>query len=329
MQKPLDFLAIGDITTDAFIRLSHAHVVDSMDHHAKELCVSFGDKIPYESVDIIRGVGNSPNAAVASAKLGLRSAIITHVGDDQNGKECIEALTSQGVSDEFVKINKGIETNYHYVLWYGQERTILVKHHEFPYELPNLTITPRWIYLSSMGENSLPYHMAIARYVTEHPDVKLAFQPGTFQMKLGVEKLADIYKHTEVFFCNVEEARLILKTDIDDKKELMKMIAAFGPKIVVITDGINGAYAYDGTDTWFMPIYPHEPYERTGAGDAFSSTFTSALALGKTIDEALLWGPVNAMSVVSDIGAQRGLLTKAQIADYLAKAPADYIPKKI
>ena len=51
------------------------------------------------------------------------------------------------------------------------------------------------------------YHLEIAEYLKSHPNTKLAFQPGTFQMKLGTEVLGDIYARTEIFFCNVEEAQ--------------------------------------------------------------------------------------------------------------------------
>ena len=47
----------------------------------------FGDKVPYESVNVIPAVGNSPNAAVAStARLGLSTALMTNMGDDQTVK---------------------------------------------------------------------------------------------------------------------------------------------------------------------------------------------------------------------------------------------------
>ena len=87
----------------------------------------------------------------------------------------------------------------------------------------------------------------------------------------------------------------------------------------------------DGKNTYFMPTYPDEkpPYERTGAGDAFSSTFVSALALGKTPLEALLWGPVNSMSVVQYIGAQEGLLSREKLEKYLKTAPENYRPQKL
>jgi ribokinase len=104
---------------------------------------------------------------------------------------------------------------------------------------------------------------------------------------------------------------------------------ALGPKNIVLTDGINGAYAYDGTHAWFMPIYPHTPFERTGAGDAYASTIVSALALGKTLEDALRWAPINSMSVVQQVGAQKGLLTRQKLEEYLSKAPEDYKIKQI
>jgi len=74
---------------------------------------------------------------------------------------------------------------------------------------------------------------------------------------------------------------------------------------------------------------PKPPYERTGAGDAFSSTFVTALALGKDVRTALRWAPINSMSVVQQVGARAGLLTVAELEKYLASAPADYQPKII
>jgi sugar/nucleoside kinase (ribokinase family) len=190
---------------------------------------------------------------------------------------------------------------------------------------------PKWLYFSSLGENSLEFHAQVVEYLKAHPSVKLAFQPGTFQMKLGKEKLKEIYAHTYVFFCNKEEAQRILEIKEDDIKKLLQAIGALGPKIVAITDGVNGAHAFDGKEMYSMRLYPDPkpPISRTGAGDAFSSTFTVALALGKDIKEALRWGPVNSMSVVQGIGARAGLLTREKLEEYLAKAPEDYQPQPL
>ena len=330
--KNFDFVAIGDITTDAFIKLSDddADIRKSKDGSKTQICLNFGDKIEYDSVTEIPAVGNSPNASVSAHRLGLNSALVTNLGDDYNGEKMIKALEKEGVHKDFVKIHKGKESNYHYVLWYEEERTILVKHHEYEYNLPDIG-KPKWIYLSSLGENSLPFHSEIAKYVKDNPEINLSFQPGTFQMRLGYEKLKDIYEVSGLFFSNLQEAQRILKTDENDIKKLLESMRALGPKIVVITDGPKGAFAYDGTDMWQMPMYPDPapPVDRTGAGDSFSSTVTSALALGKTLPEALSMGPINSMSVVQHVGAQEGLLTMEKLQQFLADAPDNYKPVKI
>ncbi len=318
----IDVLAIGDIVIDAFIKLKDAHVHCNIDKEGCELCLRFGDKIPYESVTVVPSVGNSPNAAVSAARLGLKSALMTNLGDDQHGKDCLAVLEKEKVDTTFVKTNPGKNTNYHYVLWYDIDRTILVKHQSYERSLLNLEeYFPSWIYLSSMGEDSLDFHKEILNYLKNHENVKLAFQPGTFQIKLGKEVLKEIYARTEIFFCNLEEAERILGIENKDILTLSKGIHALGPKIVSISDGGNGAYVYIDDELWHIPIYKDEipPLERTGAGDAFSSTITCALALGKTPLEALAWGPINSMSVIQKIGAQEGLLSREKLEEYLKK----------
>ena len=316
--------------TDAFLRIKQASIYYDREDKEEKICLTNGSKIPYESVTVIPSVGNSPNAAAAATKLGLKTALVTNLGDDKFGQECIEELRERGIDTTFVSIQDGKASNYHYVLWHEAERTILIKHEEYDYILPDIG-TPKWIYFSSVGENSMDYHHAISRYLIDHPETKLAFQPGTFQIKLGYEKLKDLYEVSSAFFCNKEEAQLILKSDETDTANLARHMSERGPKISVITDGPNGAYAYDGINTWFMPIYPDPapPYERTGAGDGFSSTFTSALALGLSVEDALRWAPIQSMSIVQKIGAQEGQLTRAELEKYLADAPENYYPRKI
>lgn len=328
--EQFDFIAVGDITTDAFIRLKDASVNCDINKENCTLSMRFGDKIPFEFDVVVPAVGNSPNAAVSAARLGLKTALVTNLGDDENGARCIEALQKEKVDVSFVKKEADKKSNYHYVLWYDDDRTILIKHEDYAYELPDIG-APKFIYLSSLGERSLPLHDALANYLEKNPDVKLAFQPGTFQMKFGANRLERIYKRTEVFFANKEEYQRILETKEEEPAVLLAKMHELGPKTVVLTDGPNGAYASDGVKKIFMPPYPDPkpPYERTGAGDAFASTLTAALVLGKTLDEALSWGPINSMSVVQKIGAREGLLSQKEILDYLEKAPADYKPKEI
>lgn len=328
--KNIDILAIGDIVVDAFIRMNDAEVKCDEQNENCKLCVRYGDKVPYESVEVCYAVGNSANAAVSASRLGLSSALYAYVGGDQNGKDSISSLQKDGVETKYVNVDDNNKTNYHYVLWYDVDRTILVKHEHYKYDF-KVDETPKWIYLSSLGDNTFDFQMQIVDFVESHPETKLAFQPGTFQIKMGKEKLERIYKNTEIFFCNVEEAQHILGETSRDLSTLMKGINSLGPKTVVITDGFNGAYAFEANtgDMWFMPVYPHTPFERTGAGDAYASTVVSILAQGKTLSDALTWAPINSMSVVMQVGAQKGLLTPEKIEEYLAKAPEDYKIKKL
>ena len=335
MEQEYDFIAVGDTVTDAFIRIAQAsvmHTEDAQGNVDEELCLVNGAKIPYEFAKVIAGVGNSANAAVSASRLGLKAALVSDVGGDDQGKEIIAELGKNSVAGNFIRVHPDKVSNYHYVLWHRAERTILIKHEEYDYKLPDFG-TPRWMYFSSVGENSLEYHKEISAYLALHPTVKLAFQPGTFQIKLGAETLKELYAHTEIFFCNVEEARIILKTTEGNPGKLPKMMSALGPKISVITDGPKGAYAYDARSgkSFFMPPYPDPkpPYERTGAGDAFASTLTVALALGLPLETALQWGPISSMSVVQYVGAQEGLLTRPALEKYLAERPEDFVAKEI
>ncbi len=103
------------------------------------------------------------------------------------------------------------------------------------------------MYLTSVAANTLPYHMEIADYLDANPKIKLCFQPGTFQMKLGLEELKRIYARTDLLVVNLEEARRLLGMDEkSDIKFLMKSLADRGPKLVAITNSISGSYLFDG-----------------------------------------------------------------------------------
>ncbi|PIR82747.1 hypothetical protein COU20_00660 [Candidatus Kaiserbacteria bacterium CG10_big_fil_rev_8_21_14_0_10_59_10] len=325
MADKLDFIAFGDITTDAFIRLKNARVHCKINDEDCEICMPFGTKIPFESVTEVLAVGNGPNAAVACARLGLQSGLVAHVGGDANGEACLAALKERGISTEFIERHPDLRTNYHYILQYEAERTILIKHELYPYKLPQFPAPPAWFYLTSLPEESLEYQLDIARYAAEN-GVKLAFQPGTYQLKLGPEKLADVYRAAEIFFCNKEEAQLILGTKESDTKNLLAGIHDLGPKIPVITDGRNGSYILDETGAYHAPMYPDPapPVSRTGAGDATAATTVAYIIKGLEPKEALLRGLINAAAGVQAVHVQLGTLREEELEEWYGRRPADF-----
>jgi len=325
----MEFLAIGDIVTEPFIRLKDARVHCNINDKDCEICMRWGDKVPYEFSTVCAAVGNASNAAVTAARLGLSSALRAYVGRDAYGAECIEVLRKEGVDTAYVVTQDGKRTNYHYVLWFESQRTILVKHEEFDYCVPALASEPVWIYFSSLAANALPYHNALLEWLKKYPQAKVAFQPGTFQIQMGKEALAEIYQRSDIFFCNKEESERILGLPTgQDIKQLLTQIKALGPKIAVITDDKRGCYAIDEQGAMLRcPRYPDpkEPYEITGAGDALASTTVAALSLGLPLDEALRWGSANASAVIQEIGAQKGLLTRAQVEERVKNPPVEFL----
>ncbi|HVX58264.1 MAG TPA: carbohydrate kinase family protein [Candidatus Saccharimonadales bacterium] len=332
-QSQLDVLSVGDVVIDDFIRLlDKEEKVEHTKDGAEWLAIPFGTKIPFDHNEVVPAVGNAANASVAFARLGLNSGLVANIGDDDRGRTILDALHKSGVDSRFVHINHGMKSNYHYVLWYKDERTILIKHEEYDYQWPSFRIIdiPKWIYFSSISEHAMEYHDQMAAWLESHPGVKLAFQPGTFQIEAGVHRLKKIYEQSDIIAVNREEAVTITGGDHGNIHGLMDKLHALGPKIVVISDGHAGAYASDGTNRFKMPIYPDPkaPYDRTGAGDAFTSTFVAAIMKGADIEGALLWAPVNSMSVVQKVGAQAGLLSEHELEHYLRIAPRNYHPEK-
>ena len=336
-------VTVGDIAVDAFIRLGNgdrksggqSQVRESINQITghRELGLAFGEKIPYTESKEVFAVGNSGNVAVACSRLGMKTGIISNVGSDLYGQKSIEKLKAEGVDGQFVKINTEKKTNYHYILWYKDDRTILTKHEEYPYSLPP-TINTKWLYLSSLSEHSTKFHKEIENYLDKNSNVKLIFQPGTYQLKMGTDFLRKIYARSELFFCNLEEAEKILGVEIikesssanersQNIKRLLLGICALGVKLPVITDGSAGSYVLIDDELYNMPIYRdiEKPIERNGAGDAFSATFSACHARGMSVEDCLKWASVNAMSVCQHIGSHEGLLKDVQIKAFLAKAP--------
>ena len=329
----LEVLSIGDVVTDAFIKLLDDRAVTYENEDGKWLAMPFGMKVPFDHAEVIEAVGNASNAAVSFAKLGIKSGLISNVGNDQFGRDIINSLHAKKVDNRFVHINPGKISNYHYVLWYKEERTILIKHEEYDYHWPRFRSTdiPKWVYFSSISKNALDtYHDKISDWLEDNPDVKMAFQPGTFQLEAGIDRLARLYQRTEVLVLNREEAVQLVQGNYDDIHQLFDRLHQLGARIICITDGPAGAYASDGQARYKMPPYPDPapPFERTGAGDAFASTFVASLIKGNTVEGALQWAPINSMNVVQHTGAQEGLLTEDELEEYLKKAPDWYHPEQ-
>ena len=305
----MDILAIGDTTEDIFMQLHDATLQCNLEGDTCRLCLDYGDKIPVDSKIVVSGVGNAANHAVGVSRLGCKAAIYTVLGNDDEGKRAREVLEKNGVDTSFIATDHQHGTNLSVVITFKSERTILVYHEPREYELPHNFPVPSWVYLTSVSGGGVEVlHAQVLDFLEKNPSVRLAFNPGTYQMNLGKNGLLPILKKTQLVFVNREEAARVLEIDTKEIAPLVSGFHELGIEHVVVTDGAKGSYVSDKKSIYFLPIYPGKEVERTGAGDAYGSGFLAALVQGKSISEAMQWGNANATSVVASVGAREGLL---------------------
>lgn len=308
MPKPkYDFISIGDPTIDTFIFVDDVEI-KKINGQLKAI-INWGDKLPVQK--FARTVaGNAANAAVGASRLGLKTAFYTVLAHDMGGREIVHKMRKEKVATDYIIIDEDHPTNASTVLSHEGERTIFVYHEHRKYKLPRLA-SSRWVYLTSMGDGFEKIYKDLAKYL-DHHKAKLAFNPGTFQLRKGPRANKLILERTEVLSLNKEEAQSWVGNS-EDIEMLAKKLQKLGPKVVVITDGRKGAYSYSSEGYFYIPEFPGPRIEATGAGDSFTTAYVSALAKGLTNFEALRWGPVNAGNVVMKVGPQEGLLTDKQI----------------
>jgi len=318
-----DLLSIGDASIDTFMTPLESETLCTIDQKKCLIAFSYGDKIPVKNLEFSIG-GNAANNSVGTRRLGVNSAIVLTLGQESVGEMIVSRLKAEGVDLTYVIEQPGTTSNYSTIVNYSGERTIFVYHAPRSYEFPvHLPLTP-WVYLTSMGESFKPFYNHLNDWLIQNPSVKLAFNPGSWQLREGFDAIKDIIARTHMIYVNREEAEKL--TDFGEssghERDLLISLNKLGPKVCVITDGGDGAFAYDSINGKFLKVgvLPVDAYERTGAGDAFGSGCLSALIHGKDLDEALLWGTCNSASVIGYTGSQKGLLKFDEMPIWLERA---------
>lgn len=318
-----DLITIGDSTIDTFIKIHDATVECDINHEECKLCVMYGDKIPVEG--IARAVaGNAANVASAASKLGLKVATYTNVGGDSEGELIKKTLEAAGVSGEYIEVDAQKGSNTSVIISFQGERTAFVYHQPWFYHLPDLKIA-KWVYFTSLSQSFIDSNIVdeVAHYV-DRTGAKLAFAPGTFQIKANIKRYPKTLERCELLACNVEEAKKILEiemTDRVDPHDLLSKLHLLGPRMILITDGEEGSYVSNGSKVLKAGVFPVQIVEKTGVGDAYTAAFISALISGEALEEAMIWGTINAANVLRHIGPQNGQMSREEIIKYRKTVP--------
>lgn len=316
-----DLLSVGDASFDVFLTPTQSESLCQMNDKESLICFGYGAKIPVKELEFTIG-GNAANNAVGVRRLGVGVSVVLTLAADETGAQIIDKLETEGVDTSFVVTQVATQSNYSLILSYSGERTAFTysapRSYAFPVKIP---ATP-WVYLTSMGDTFMPFYNHLIDFLKVNPQVKLAFNPGSRQVKAGYDQIKDAMNRTDIIFVNREEAESL--TGISDShgkdKELLQALTKLGPKHPVVTDGGNGVFCFDGAKYLECSVLPVDPYEKTGAGDAFGSGCLSAIIKGKGFDEALIWGTVNSASVIGYTGAQKGLLKENEMPIWVERA---------
>lgn len=267
--------------------------------------------------------GKAANQAVAIAKLGTSVSLVGQVGDDSFGKTLIEGLQSVGVNTEGIIVNPQTYSGIASIVVDRQgANTIacaggannLVREAEldqFKRLLPKAKIV--------LLELGIPIATVLraAREAKAH-NCLLILDPAPVNAELPEE----LYSLVDIITPNEVEASQLVGFTVDGvttAKQAASFLHQMGVQNVIITLGSQGSlYSNQAESLWIEPITV-PVVDTVAAGDAFNGALAVALALGKSISEAVQWGTVGGALAVTKNGAQSSLPSKDSFLQLLKK----------
>jgi ribokinase len=299
-----DIITVGSATEDVFIRTKNPEILKKNSLH--EVCYPIGTKIIVDDIHFCTG-GGGTNSAVSFSRLGLKTAYLGKIGNDKSAREILNELKAENVS--FIGKSEKGNTGYSVILiGLEEDRTVLtykgmaddLKSGDVGWE----KLKTKWFYFSSMLGESFETLKKLAQFARKNK-IKYTFNPSTYLAKKGTEYLKEITAGCDILVVNREEAQLLAGSG--SINQLLRKLQE-SAKIAIITDGKNGAYAYNGIKKYTVIPRKLDVVETTGAGDAFASGVTAGIIKGKSIEDSLRLGQFNAESVIRSIGAKNRLL---------------------
>ena len=304
-----DIISIGAATKDVFLISKDFKLIKSNKFSTGVgECFAYGTKLELGDIYFDIG-GGATNSAFTFVNFGLKAGICSKVGRDIYGLEIMHLMADKGIGLNIVS-DRQHKTAYSTILVMPNgDRTILVYRGasaNFSDQDINWSkLKTKWIYLSSVaGSTSLLNRLF--SYIKANK-IKISWNPGSDELKLGKVALARYLKDAYIFNVNREEAQKL--TGKKEIKDIFKELNRLSPGYNIVTDGAKGAYLSDGILIYHAPALAAKVINTTGAGDAFGSGFCSGMAMKNDWDYALRLGMLNSQGVVQKMGAKNGLLS--------------------
>ena len=277
--------------------------------------------------------GCAANAAVDMARLGLKVGVSGRVGDDLFGREVRDRLIGSSVDVGGLVLSRTAPSSTTFVLNVQGEDRRFIHCVGANNEYDGLQVTSddiqnsRVLYVGGFGllEALKPEHVVrmfrIARdaHVTTVLDVCLP--EGGDQLLPWVR---EVLPWTDFFFPNNDESTQLLHGKADPFIQVQQF-RDLGARTVVITCGGDGAVLASPSQQLKVGVYPVEPVDSTGTGDAFLSGFVYGMLQQSTLDRCLTLGAAMGASCVRSMGATTGVFQEEELLNFVAdhRLPVD------
>jgi sugar/nucleoside kinase (ribokinase family) len=310
MKHQLDVLAVGSALKDIFIFTKDLKCADNKICHPFS-ANTLGDKINIKNMHFDIG-GGGTNIVATFNNLGLRTALITQVGDDTAGHEIINNLKQRKIITTFISIKNKKETGYSVIfISPSGERTAIVfrgasDFHQFNF--PKINFNTKWLYLSSVNGN-----LALVKKIfsfAKKSNAKIAWNPGNLELQFGQKKLKRYLNTTDLLILNIKEAISLIQKKSQNINEIMECLQSMSPNTnICVTAGKKGAWLWTKNKRYYAQPSAIKVINATGAGDAFGSGLVAGLLIYNGDEQkSLRLAMLNAQNAIKKMGAKQGLL---------------------
>lgn len=331
----MKIICIGSTIKDIFFPTNEGTVIDVPEDLTAQKKIFFELGAKYRINDRFESLGGcGANQSAGLSRLGVRVSCYTSIGDDLIGEWIKGEFSKEEIDQELITVENNCLSGLSAIIVDEKSADrIIFSNHEANERLaiiPEKIKDADFISVTDLSGDWKKSVDEVTKAGAEN-NIKIAFNPRGTNIKEDSKKISEIAGKSEIFFVNKDEAielvfNLAIETD-GKETDLIKEIKKFGPGIVAITDGENGAWGYDGENLIYAEALPEKAVDSTGAGDAFSSGFLAAHIKGKDLEECLKWGIANGGNVVNFYGGIEGLLKEAEIVEKIKEIKIEKIKK--
>jgi ribokinase len=273
--------------------------------------------------------GKGANQAVMAARLGMTTYMVGRVGNDSFGQELLGSLQESGVICDRVFVDPSTHSGVAVITVEdsGENTIILVpgangQVNQTDVEQINPLFDEAFALLLQL-EIPLPAVKAAAENARK-AGVKVILDPAPAQVNVP----ADFYPLVDIITPNETEASLLVGFPVNSPETAAKAAQELqrrGVEIVLVTLGAKGVFCATKDEDFFLPAFPVEAIDTVAAGDAFNGAIATALATGKSLREAVIWGAAAGALATTKVGAQSSLCDRATLEKFLAEHPVNIL----